>query len=100
MTALTFADPTADALPLHLVTKEDYGLWLNLLDAETRTWVEGSGFSAGAGAVCLLPSATGAIAGAVGGLGSEQDRLRTRFLSAKIRAGLPEGTFALATELP
>ena len=48
MTALTFADPTPDALPLHLVTKERFGVWLSLLDEKTRAWVEAAEFEGGA----------------------------------------------------
>ena len=100
MTAQTFSSPTEEALPLHLVTKEDFGVWLNLLDETTRRWVEATGFSAAAGSVQILPSAEGAIAGAVGGLGSDQDRQRTRFLAAKVRSALPEGVYSLKTDHP
>ncbi len=99
MTALTFADPTPDALPLHLVTKERFGVWLSLLDETTRAWVEATNFSGGAGETVLFPGPDGTVAGAAGGLGSDVDRARTRFLSARVRTALPAGPWRLATEL-
>ena len=99
MTALTFADPTPDALPLHLVTKERFGVWLSLLDEKTRAWVEAAEFEGGAGQMVLFPGPDGDIAGAAGGLGSDSDRARARFLSARVRTALPGGTWRLETEL-
>ncbi|MXQ09395.1 leucyl aminopeptidase family protein [Alphaproteobacteria bacterium GH1-50] len=100
MTHIRFADPTPDALPLHLVTKEAFKVWVSLLDAPLRAWVEASGFKANAGQVVLFPGPDGAVQGAVGGLGGEVDRKRGRFHAARVRAALPAGTWALANELP
>ena len=99
MTALTFADPTPDALPLHLITKERFGVWLSLLDEQTRAWVEATDFRGAAGQTTLFPGPEGTIVGAAGGLGDDSDRARNRFLSARIRKALPEGPWHLATEL-
>ena len=99
MTALQFADQTPDARPLHFVTKEAFEAWLSSQDEMTRTWLVASGFNGSAGTVQTLPAQDGGIAGAVAGLGSDQDRLRTRFLSARVRAALPDGTYALVDSL-
>ncbi len=99
MSSLTFAKDSAEARPLYLVTKELLDSWLSDLDERARAWVEAADFSAKAGQVVLVPGADGDIAFAAGGLGCEKDRLRTRFMAAKLRAKLPEGAWRLETDL-
>ena len=92
--AMRFAADGEGALPLHVAGPEDLG---DLpLEAPARTWVEASGYRAGAGKVLLLPGADGRLAGAVVGLGPEGRRVRGRFTVAAARAALPAGTWRLA----
>ncbi|MEO1026181.1 MAG: leucyl aminopeptidase family protein [Pseudomonadota bacterium] len=96
---MTFADDTAGAKPLHLVSKENLEAWLTGLEAAQRAWAEASGFSAGAGQVVLFPDDTGAVVVAAGGLGGAKDRARGRFHAAALRSKLPEGVWRFETDL-
>ncbi len=99
MTALTFADPTAKAVPLHAVTTDALDRLVDGLEEDSRAWVAMTGFSAAAGKVLLVPGKGGGVERALVGLGTDQDRLRGRFLFARARAALPEGTYALKSDL-
>jgi leucyl aminopeptidase len=99
MQDLAFAADDPQAIPLHAVARADLDAWLAARDAPTRTWVEGAGFEAAAGAVVVLPGDGGRIAAAVAGLGSARDATRERFILAKARAALPGGTYRLETSL-
>ncbi|TMV85596.1 leucyl aminopeptidase family protein [Thioclava sp. BHET1] len=97
--SLTFAAADADALPLHVVTKEGFSAWCAAQPAAVLGWLTAGGFAAGAGEVALLPGADGALAGAVAGLGDAKARSRGRFLLARAAADLPEGVWELAGDL-
>ena len=62
---------SGDAAPLTLVSAGDVEALREKLDAAQRNWVEAQRFRAEAGEVCVLPSATGGVAGALVGLGDE-----------------------------
>ena len=96
---MTFAPGAEGARELHLVDAAGLEAWREGLSDRDRAWVEASGFKAGAGEVLVVPSETGAVAWAAGGLGSETDALRKRFIAATLRSKLPEGTWRLATTL-
>jgi leucyl aminopeptidase len=95
---LSFAKPGASSLPLYLTTPEDLEARLASLEPAQVVWARAQGFSASAGAVCLLPGADG-IAGALAGLGSAKERARQRFSLGAVRPKLPKGTYRLETEL-
>ncbi len=99
MSALTFAAPTPDALPLYALEKEQLETWLDGPGSAHAGWLTASGFKAGAGSVVLLPGADGAPVGAVAGLGGAKDRARGRFHFGAARARLPEGTYRLEATL-
>ena len=100
MTAITFAQSdSAQARPLHLVTKEGLAKWQETLSDSQRALVAGTGFTASPGQVVLFPDAEGAIVAAAGGLGDAKARTRKRFLAARIRAALPAGTWRFDTDL-
>ncbi|MCV6593553.1 MAG: leucyl aminopeptidase family protein [Silicimonas sp.] len=98
MTALTFAEPSADASPLHLVTTEGLDAWCAAQSDAVQGWVRAAGFKAGAGAVLLVPDGEG-IGAALGGLGSAKDARRKRFIAADLRAKLPGGVWRFETDL-
>jgi len=92
---LTFASADADTRPLHVVDSANCAGWAAAQDAATQEWVRANGFTGAAGATLLLPGPTGAVAGAIVGLGGGDDAARRRFTLAAARAVLPEGTWAL-----
>ncbi|MTE00253.1 leucyl aminopeptidase family protein [Paracoccus sp. YIM 132242] len=81
-----FAPPSADALPLWAVWKGDP------LADQAGPWPTASGFAAKAGEICLLPDASGGLAGAFLGLGDRAQAGRHRFVLAHA-AALPPGTW-------
>ncbi len=99
LSAMKFAKDAAGSRPLHLITKETFEDWLSSLEERERTWLNGVGFNASPGEVALVPNADGGVAWAAAGLGNQAARDRKRFLSARVRNALPEGTWHLATKL-
>lgn len=70
---LGFTSAAADALPLSLVTRADFGLWRDTLPAAAAAWVQAQGFDGSAGTALSLPGSDGALAGAALGLGDPLD---------------------------
>ena len=93
---LKFAEPTDGAIPLSLIFSDQFEGWRDGLDAAARAWVDASGFRGDPGAALALPAADGSLRAAVGGLGASAMPRRDRFLAARIRAALPDGTYVLA----
>ena len=94
MTALAFAKDDAKGgavRPLHLVSKERLSVWMSMLDAPARVWLEATGFTGAAGEVALIPGDGGSVAAAAGGLGDMKDRRRKRFVVADIRGRVAAG---------
>ena len=96
MTALTFSDPTDDALPLVLVTPDSLEAFLDSLSPEGAIWARSMRFTAGHGATVVFPGRDGRPSGAAVGLGSEVDRARNRYALARARGVLPEGPWRLS----
>lgn len=92
---LTFADPTATAVPLAAVIKEDFDEWREALPKDQQAWVEATGFRADPGAIVVFAGKDGALAGAAVGLGDAKSRKRGRFALAAARAKLPAATYQL-----
>lgn len=93
---LTFAPPADTSLPLLLVEETGLDALADGLDPAPRAWLTASGFTAGLGTAVVLPGDDGTPAIALGGLGNEGARARTRFGAATIRDRLPAGTYHLA----
>ena len=98
MTVLTFSNDTNAARPLYLVSKADLSDWLSTQPGEVQSWIAAAGFKANAGSVLLLPGGDG-VSGAIGGMGSDKDRARKRFVAAGLRAKLPDGVWRFETDL-
>lgn len=84
-----FAPDSADALPLWAVWKGDP------LADQAGPWPAASGFSGKMAEICLLPNASGGLAGAFLGLGDRAQASRHRFALAHATA-LPPGTWRVA----
>lgn len=98
--AMQFAsDADASACPLRAVTPTEWDTVQSSLTPPQQAWAERMGFTGAAGQVCILPSASGSMAAALAGLGTQKERTRDRFVLATARAKLPEGTYALETSL-
>jgi len=92
-----YADPsTADALPLHVVTRDSLASWRATQPANVGAWLDAQGFDASPFSSITLPGSDGGIAGAVIGVGDALDP----FAYGHAPYALPARTFALAGELP
>jgi len=82
------------AIPLSLVVERSFKEWLDGQEEGLRRWVTSTGFTAKPGSVCLLPSASGALAGVAAGIVSADDPWACGGLSTT----LPQGDYYLAGE--
>jgi leucyl aminopeptidase len=91
------AKPAAETLPLTPLTAQALPAWLTRAGAVRRAWVQGSGFRAAPGELCLLPGRDGAPAGALVGIAGDNgaDDLWT---AAGLSGRLPEGSYRLDPE--
>ena len=96
----TFAAPADDSRPIHLVDTASLDTWLTGQDATVQAWIGANGFTAGVGAVLVVPNRQGLPALAVVGLGDPAKAGRHRFVLGGAREKLPAGTWHLATDLP
>ncbi len=94
---MTFAAPSAAALPLHVLRPEELAAFRDGAGKAWAGWL--TGFEAGLGEVRLLPGPGGAVAGAVAGYGTAQARRRLRFGLARAVAALPGGDWRLEGSL-
>ena len=94
---LTFAKPSADTVPLHILEPDSLEAWLGAQNDRDAVWVRRTGFAAQAGQVCLVPSAGGEVTMALAGVGSVAAQRRGRFLLASAAAQLPEGDYTIAS---
>lgn len=84
---------TAVATPIHLVTPDGLAALLADLGDPAAAFARACGFEASAGALLVVPDATGGIAGALFGLGRRGEAARTPFLPGKAASLLPAGTW-------
>ncbi|MEM0936849.1 MAG: leucyl aminopeptidase family protein [Pseudomonadota bacterium] len=96
---LAFADPEAkaEATPLHIVSEDGLGAWLEAQPDGIATWAKRVGFTGALGQAHLVPDGSAAIA--VVGYGTASKRARGRFAVAQGAAGLPAGTYRIVTPL-
>ena len=89
---LTFAAPTPESIPLHIVEPGGLENWLlDRSEAETA-WVRLNGFTGKIGQTLLVPTEGGATL-ALAGFGTAKDRARTRYALAAAAAGGPLEAF-------
>ena len=92
-----YADPTtADALPLHVVTRDSLASWRGAQPANVGAWLDAQGFDGSAFSAITLPGSDGGIAGAVIGVGDMLDP----FAYGHAPYALPARAFAVAGDLP
>ena len=92
-----YADPTtADALPLHVVTRDSLASWRGAQPANVGAWLDAQGFDGSPFSAITLPDSDGGIAGAVIGVGDMLDP----FAYGHAPYALPARAFAVAGDLP
>ena len=96
MTSVLLTRTSKDAVPLLLLTENDYSAWLKKQPKRDAHWLETQGFKAKAGSFCVLPDVQGKAAQVVAGV-SEPPSL---WDIADFSTRLPEGAYKLENELP
>jgi leucyl aminopeptidase len=94
--SLSFAAPTANAVPITFVTKKTWDAVRAELAAPAAAFAEAAGFDASAGQLQLLPDAQGGLAGVLFGLENADARDRDPLLPGKLAGLLPAGTYRFA----
>ncbi len=95
MSHLTFAEPTDQAVPVHLLDQSELSDWASVQPEALQTWIASTGFEAKPGAVLLCPGPDGTLETVLAGRNTDQ-----RFAFGALRARLPQGVYRLATDLP
>jgi leucyl aminopeptidase len=91
-------DDQGTAVPLWLATDGALAALLQALPPPQAAWVRAQGFAAERHRLQLLPDASGAVAGAIVGLGAARDADElTLWDAAPLSERLPAGTYRLAT---
>jgi leucyl aminopeptidase len=92
--------PATDSRPLWLLTESELPRWLSEQPIGVTNWIRGQGFQAERYRVVTYPGATGAVAGAVLGLGSLRcaDELKV-WHAAGLSERLPPHSYHLANAL-
>ena len=83
------------AIPIMLITAAELGQWLGAQDANTRAWVESTGFRAEPHSVLRIPGPDGAIARVLCGVGKDRDMWSLSTAAAKLK----QGVFRIDAEL-
>jgi leucyl aminopeptidase len=96
---LTFAAPTPDAIPLHVIDQSNCEAWLADQEEQVVQWANNNGFSGAAGQTVLIPAFDGSVVMALAGFGTADTRARKRFVLAAAAAKLPKGTYQIASGL-
>ena len=91
----SFASPDSDAIPLHVVGKNDVDDFIRGLDAPAANWLKIQGFKGDLGQAVAVPNANGSIAMAVAGYGDAASRSRGRFHLAGAARKLPQGVYRI-----
>ncbi|MFM9865082.1 MAG: leucyl aminopeptidase family protein [Micropepsaceae bacterium] len=91
-----FSTSAQGALPIYAVTPASLEAALGGQLERHAKWLKASGFAASAGKVQLLPGDGDSVAGAVFGLGSNDDP----FACAALPSLLPQGTYVFASKPP
>jgi len=95
--ALKFAASEEDAIPLTLVSPDEFETWVTELDAHAGAWVATQGFTGQLGQAVSWPGSEGTLAGAALGLGSAAARARKRDGALAGLGALPKGTYRLVS---
>ncbi|MEM7320444.1 MAG: leucyl aminopeptidase family protein [Pseudomonadota bacterium] len=95
---LTFAAPTDQAIPLHVLDQTSLESWLKDQSETTRCWVDTNDFTAAIGQALLIPDDRGRPVLALAGYGRSENRRRRRYVLAAAAQSLPAGTYQIMRE--
>jgi leucyl aminopeptidase len=95
---LTFAEPSADAIPIHFVTRSSWPKEEADLSDRARAFARASGFEPKPGRMLLVPGDDGAIARVLFALEDAGSRTADPFLSGELATRLPAGSYRFANE--
>ncbi len=87
------AGSRAKSKPIWTASAQNLKSDLKRLPREQRAWVVATGWEGDAGSVIVLPDKQGGVAGAVLGLGNEQDPARAAMLAGALAKALPKGNY-------
>lgn len=97
--SLSFADPSAQTIPLHVVSEGNCADWLTAQTQSVQDWASANGFTGGLRQALVVPGTDGKIAMALAGYGSESTRARGRFHLSAAAAALPAGDYDITSGL-
>jgi leucyl aminopeptidase len=97
---LAFASSAPDAIPVWLVTGENWPTVKSTIGAAAATFAERCGFQPKPGRVQLLPGEAGALSGVLFGVEQAKARTRDPFAPGKLATLLPEGVYRFANPPP
>lgn len=93
-----FAENNETAIPAYVVSSDDFDKFRKTLDKNTNTWIQANSFCGKFGQALMCPNVDGGFQCALIGIGSNEDRLRSRFCLAAAAQKLPCETFFIANE--
>ena len=94
-----FVQPDENTVPLDVVQSKDLGGYMAASPEPARLWLASNGFTAKLGETVVIPDATGKPYRVVVGWGDAKARRRGRFHMATTAAGLPKGSYKIASGL-
>lgn len=97
---LQFADPSAAAIPLHVIDSTLLTTWLDGQDPTVVSWVTANGYEGKLGETLLIPGPDGKPLMALAGFDTAEKRARGHFALAGSARKLPEGTYKIVSGLP
>ena len=96
---LAFAEPSENAIPVHVVSADDWTDFSADLSDKARAWADAQGFCGALGQVLSMPAPDGAVAKVLVGYGTAAKRARGRFHMGAVAAKLPAATYAIVSGL-
>ena len=96
---LTFAEPSQNAIPIHVISADNADDDLARLPDATRNWAKAHGFTGGLGQLLTVPDDKNGITAVLVGYGTPFKRARDRFHLAAAAKKLPAGVYQLADGL-
>jgi leucyl aminopeptidase len=98
--AFSLIDETDTAIPIAVLTKDDFAAWLENAPPRERNWLTSLGFSAERGKHALVSGEGGQLARVLVGLGDGADPDGTMWALAGLSTALPEASYRVETVPP
>jgi leucyl aminopeptidase len=95
--AFSLIDDTAGAIPVAVLTKDQFPSWLAEAPERERNWLTAIGFSGEQGKLALVPAEDGRLARVLVGLGEASDPGAGMWALAGLPDAVPEGSYRLET---